>query len=154
MHGAMTATRSDSIRGTEEMEGGLGPTVEIHGSIQRFLDWIVGKGDLHTLVAIVLLSIIILVLLYMISKKTVKLPKKKSYIGLSIAHWNKYKTIIVMQCESLMDDVKVLVDRAPSRMRVIGKLRPLLRFDWEATIVIKCLDLKQNIPNEVRVVRR
>jgi hypothetical protein len=50
-----------------------------------------------------------------------------------------------------MDDITVKADKAPSDMRVIGRFKPILKFHWNATVVIKSLGIKQDIPGEVKL---
>lgn len=101
------------------------------------------------------LSLVALICVVIAKRRRRGMPILVTYVGLSFSYGNETRTIILMECDSILEDIEIKADRPPEKLSLRGKksLRPILTFDWNATALIKSLGIRLEIPNRVRISR-
>jgi len=88
---------------------------------------------------------------YLGFRKRRKLPKLCCHIGFNFACAGESKTLVLMECNTLIEDVALQAAQPPSHLFVEGYLRPFLTFEWDITVTIKSLQLNLAIPQRINL---
>jgi len=133
---------------------GLNKTYRVTEDAKDVAEPFLSNYRMFGFVSMIMLStigMVLVCLVYLVYRRHSQQPKLSCHIGLNFACAGESKMINLMKCDTIIEDVTVQTTQPPRGLQVMGYLRPVLIYDWDAVITITSLQSGLSLPPYVSI---